>query len=92
MRVEALSLQEIQFTYTEYSQALYQRLLRIGLSFPIRVLHDQEGYHCIDGHKRLSAIYDILQQNPKERHFQSIKAINHGNARTQPPQSLQNHH
>ena len=53
---------------------------------------DQEGYHCIDGHKRLSAIYDILQQNPKERHFQSIKAINHGNARTQPPQCLQNHH
>ena len=41
MRVEALSLQEIQFTYTEYSQALYQSLLRIGLSFPSRVLHDQ---------------------------------------------------
>ena len=92
MRVEALTLPEIHFTYTQYSQALYQSLLRIGLSFPIRVLYDQKGYRCIDGHKRLSAIYDILQENPKERHFQSIKAINHGNARTQPPQSLQNHH
>ena len=37
MRVEALSLQEIQFTYTEYSQALYQSLLRIGfVSFMIK--------------------------------------------------------
>ena len=53
MRIIKIPIDQIQYQYTSYSQKLYQSLLRIGFSFPVKVLKTDEQYQCIDGHKRL---------------------------------------
>lgn len=62
MRIKKIDFQEIEYVYKEYPTSMYDSIKRIGLSFPIKVNIDQDGkYHCIDGHKRLSIIYDLLK-------------------------------
>ena len=92
MRIDQVTLQDISFTYTKYSTVLKDSLLRVGLNFPIYISRCEEGFVCSDGHKRLSAIYDILQQQPQHPKFQTIKVIIKEGARTAPPYSLHNHH
>lgn len=65
MRFIKKDISQIQFQYTHYSQELKDSILRIGFSFPIQVIVENGKYRCIDGHKRLSALYDILQENPQ---------------------------
>lgn len=61
MRITKVSYQNIQFCYSDYSKQLYDSILRIGFSFPIKVQMIDNQYICIDGHKRLSALSDILK-------------------------------
>lgn len=60
MRINKLNIKDIKFTYTSYSQSMYDSIKRIGLSFPIKVMFKENQYYCQDGHKRLSAINDLL--------------------------------
>lgn len=63
MRVKMIDYSQIHFDYKAYSDSMYNSIKRIGLSFPIKVNVDDEGhYYCIDGHKRLSALQDLLKQ------------------------------
>ncbi|MEG0469041.1 MAG: hypothetical protein RR531_02050 [Longicatena sp.] len=92
MRIDHIRMDEITYKKQEYSPALLESLKRIGLNFPIRVRMRQDGYECSDGNKRLSAIEDILNQDPDCPRFQTINVIIEEHARTAAPHSLHNHH
>lgn len=92
MRIDQVKLQDIHFDKKEYGDVLQASLLRIGLNFPIRIRRSTQGYICCDGHKRLSAVADILETDPQNRHFQTIRVIIEEDARTSPPWSMHNHH
>lgn len=77
MRVVSIKVKEISFTYTKYSNQLKESVERIGLSFPLKVEIIDDCYHCIDGNKRLSILYDL----DKERTVPVI-VINNGNNRS----------
>lgn len=63
MRVKMIDYCQIRFDYKTYSESMYNSIKRIGFSFPIKVNIDDKGhYYCIDGHKRLSALQDLLKQ------------------------------
>lgn len=92
MRIDHVTLSEIEFQYVAYSQALYDSLKRAGLNFPIRVSYHNNAYHCTDGNKRLSAIQDILRKTSDRTKFKRIPIIVEQNARTAAPYSMHNHH
>ena len=64
MRIKELPLSDIHFIPSEYTDHLYHSIIRIGFSFPIKVKETGCGYLCVDGNKRLTALRDILEQNP----------------------------
>ncbi|MCD7808327.1 MAG: hypothetical protein LUH02_03215 [Erysipelotrichaceae bacterium] len=64
MRMLKIPISSIIYENKNYSQQLYDSVMRIGFSFPITVSIKNDQYICIDGHKRLSALNDILHDNP----------------------------
>lgn len=84
MRINKIDIFDIHFNYQEYPQTLYQSILRIGFSFPITVNQNGEFYECVDGHKRLSVLMDILKDNPQYRRGTFVPTIikNNGNMRS----------
>lgn len=62
MKIQYVDVEEIDFIKTEYSNALYESIERIGLSFNIKTKIVNDSYICIDGHKRLSVISDLKQK------------------------------
>lgn len=92
MQLLLLILSDIQFEEVTFSTSLYESIQRIGLNFPIQLTCDENGvYHCVDGHKRLSAIKQILQDQPDHPKFQKIRCVLQA-SRTTPPDFLRNHH
>ena len=67
MRVRQLKLSDINYTYTVYREALYDSVKRIGFSVPVKVRQTESGMVCVDGHKRLSILHDLLEADP---HYQ----------------------
>ncbi len=65
MRMQKVPLTKISYEYKEYSKELYDSILRIGFSFPVTVSLNNHKYICIDGHKRLSVLQDILNNYPE---------------------------
>ncbi len=59
MRITKLNIDDIEFNIKEYDEILKSSIERIGLSFPVKVEKVGNGYHCIDGHKRLSVLKDL---------------------------------
>lgn len=92
MKIQKLTLEDIHYVYTAYDPALKESLQRIALSFPIKVLLENNKYKCVDGHKRLSAIHDILATDKQQTRFHKIPAIVMNNARTANGWSIMNHH
>lgn len=84
MRINQLSINEIQFHYTAYSDSLYRSIKRIGFSFPIKVKLENNQYYCLDGHKRLSILQDILKEDPfyERGHLVHVIIENNGNIRS----------
>lgn len=84
MRIVKVPISQIQYQYTAYTQNLYDSVKRIGFSFPIKVMINDDIYQCIDGHKRLSVLYDILKENPQYHRgeFVCVIIINNGNTRS----------
>ncbi|MGN1183128.1 MAG: ParB N-terminal domain-containing protein [Faecalibacillus sp.] len=84
MRIKKINYQYIHFEYKQYSQSLYDSIKRIGLSFPIKVNMIDHQYYCIDGHKRLSAIQDLLKNEKGYEKRQEIPFIiyNDGSTRS----------
>lgn len=84
MRITKIDISNIQYTYQNYTQELYDSVLRIGFSFPVKVQKQQQNYLCIDGHKRLSVLHDILQNNPEYHRGSKVNVIieNNGDSRS----------
>lgn len=84
MRIRALHLKDIRFNYTAYDQKLYESVRRIGFSFPITVRLEKGSYVCLDGHKRLSILNDILKKDPDYPRGDQVNVIikNNGDERS----------
>ena len=65
MRIIKVDISQINYQYRDYDQNLYDSVMRIGFSFPIQLIIKDNKYLCLDGHKRLSVLQDILEKNPQ---------------------------
>lgn len=63
MRMQKIDMNQIIFNEIPYCQSMKDSIQRIGLSFAIKVIKKESTYYCQDGHKRLSAIRDIVNEN-----------------------------
>lgn len=81
MKVISLPMEHIKFQYISYPSSLSESLNRIGQNFPIKVKKIEDQYIVIDGNKRMSAIYDLLETKQTQR-FQTVKVIVVNDART----------
>lgn len=78
MKIQKYSLAEIAYETKAYPETLYESIKRMGLGFPILVKRLDNGHLvCVDGHKRCSAIADILRENPTSR-LQNVPVILEG--------------
>lgn len=84
MRYIKVSINQIHFQYQSYSQQLYDSIMRIGFSFPIKVRFIKDEYICLDGNKRLSVLSDILKVNPQYHRGDQVCVLieNNGNTRS----------
>lgn len=84
MRIQKIDISEIDFMKKDYSEELFQSVLRIGFSFPISVKQIGHHYICVDGHKRLSVLEDILTIKPDYHRGRLVPVIikNNGDARS----------
>ncbi len=62
MRIIKVDISQINYQYRDYDQNLYDSVMRIGFSFPIQLIIKDNKYLCLDGHKRLSVLQDILEK------------------------------
>lgn len=89
MQILHKDIQEITYHTVPYPAALKASLQRIGFNFPIHIEERNGRIYCVDGHKRLSALQDILSEFPN--HLRHVPAIHHY-ARTAAPERMRNHH
>ncbi len=84
MRIQEEQLSKIKYNTVDYKQSLYDSIMRIGFSFPISVVETDDGLECVDGHKRLSALRQILEDQPNYKRKDIVKYIvkNNGNSRS----------
>lgn len=85
MRIKKIDFEKIDYEYKDYTSSMYDSVKRIGLSFPIKVNINQDGqYYCIDGHKRLSIIHDLLENEDGSEKRRSVPFIvyNDGSSRS----------
>lgn len=95
MRITKLKLQQIHYNYTSYEQILYDSILRVGFQFPVKIeIKKDNDYYCVDGHKRLSALEDILKDYPdyKRKDDVNVIIVNNGNNRSNDCWRGRNHH
>lgn len=81
---------DIQFEYITYPSSLKESLLRMGQGFAVHVKQKEQQFICLDGHKRLSAITDILKAQP-DHPLKNIKILIMNGARTASG-TAKNHH
>ena len=84
MRIRRFHLNQIRYNKTEYSPSLKASILRIGFSLPIRASLQDDKLICLDGHKRLSALEDILKENPdyKRGDYVYVEIMDNGDSRS----------
>ena len=83
MRIQQVDITEVFFQTKEYTQGMYDSIVRIGLSFPVKVSLEQGEFYCQDGHKRLSAIMDMKEEEIYfKRRKINIIVMNNGNSRS----------
>lgn len=94
MRITYIDMENIDYSECEYDEMLFQSIKRIGCSFPIRVIQKGTRYECIDGHKRLSILHELLKQEAltKDRRKIAVMIQNDGSMRSDGGWSLRNHH
>lgn len=90
LKIQVCTIDKINFNPCKYSDTLRDSLLRMGQGFPIHVKQKENAYLCIDGHKRLSVISDILKKDP-EHSLKNVKILVVNKARTESG-TAKNHH
>lgn len=82
MKIKKLLITEIDFRYCLYDNELKESIKRIGLSFPIKVSINNGRYRCVDGHKRLSIMQDLLQEGKEAIECVNVVVTNDGSSRS----------
>lgn len=91
MKLHTIDFDAIAYTKKPYDPALRESLLRMGIGFPLHMRKlTNDRYECIDGHKRLSVIHDILLEQPNHK-LSNVLIICLDEART-PSGTAKNHH
>lgn len=67
MKIINLPISKIQFIRKSYDPSLKESLMRRGVCFPLRIREKHGVLICVDGAKRLSAITDIVSENPEHK-------------------------
>ena len=75
MRIIKVDISQINYQYRDYDQNLYDSVMRIGFSFPIQLIIKDNKYICLDGHKRLSVLQDILEKNPQYKRGSQVYVL-----------------
>lgn len=93
MRIQQVDIEDIIYIEKDYSKSLYESIKRIGLSFPVKVIIEDDKYYCQDGHKRISAIYDMIDEDVySKRRKINIVVMNNGNSRSNDCWRVKNMH
>lgn len=76
MRIKNVAVKDIKYQQKQYSPALKESIERIGLSFMIKVNETDDGFECVDGHKRLIVLNEL--------HVEYVKVVvlNDGSSRS----------
>ena len=91
MQIHHGILQQFQFTKKDYPSTLKDSLIRIGCNFPLLVIKENDKLVVCDGHKRLSALYDLSLAEPNHIRCQKIPyVLKH--SRSKDAQHIRNHH
>ncbi len=75
MRIIKVDISQINYQYRDYDQNLYDSVMRIGFSFPIQLIIKDNKHLCLDGHKRLSVLQDILEKNPQYKRGSQVYVL-----------------
>lgn len=59
MRIIKIPVAAIEYEQRAYDPSLLASIKRIGLSFCVKVNVTDEGYQCVDGHKRLTVLNEL---------------------------------
>lgn len=92
MKIVKIPFNKIIYLQKDVSDDLKNSLMRISLSFPIKVRKLDNTYECVDGHKRLSAIAQLIEQERFKEKFEYIPAILTEDTRTDNGWSRMRHH
>lgn len=93
MRIQQVDISEIIYVNKEYTNSMYESIKRIGLSFPIKVIIKDGKYYCQDGHKRISAINEMVNDDIyQKRRMINIVVMNNGNSRSNDCWRVKNMH
>lgn len=75
MRMKKVNIEDIIYINTDYPISLLESIERIGLSFALKVSYRDGKYICLDGHKRLSAIHDLINAGKTRSRITSVNVI-----------------
>lgn len=93
MRIQQVDISEIIYIKKEYTNSMYESIKRIGLSFPIKVIIKNNRYYCQDGHKRICAISNMINEDEyQKRRKINIVVMNNGNSRSNDCWRVKNMH
>ncbi|MCR1960512.1 hypothetical protein CWE04_00815 [Thomasclavelia cocleata] len=93
MRIQQVDISEIIYEKKDFTDSMYESIKRIGLSFPIKVIIKNDKYYCQDGHKRISAINKMINEDIyQKRRKINIVVMNNGNSRSNDCWRVKNMH
>lgn len=76
MRVIHVSLTSIHFELREPRESLKKSVLRVGVSFPIKVRQNHDGsFTCVDGHQRLTILNELAKTDPEHRFLKRFPVV-----------------
>ncbi len=88
MKIDKIALNKLNYNYTNYPAYLKDSIKRIGFNFPI-VVDNEINLNVVDGHKRLSALQDLLQEDTSRSNLVTVR---YQFKRTTQPNSMRNTH
>lgn len=76
MRVIHVPLSSIHFELREPRESLKKSVLRVGVSFPVKVRQNEDGsYVCVDGHQRLTILSELSKMQPEHRFLKRFPVV-----------------
>ncbi len=67
-----VDIEEIRYMDKPVPDKLLESIRTRGLAIPVRVRTTEDGYECLDGHIRLSALHQLMQE---DEHFRRVPVM-----------------